>query len=341
MSEESSDDFGYLGGEEEPSPGEYQGESADLQSFWSLEDKDRFLTHDDASKCLHTLGKCDRGYGYAYLAMEATNRRLTDVSVIPNFRNVIYVNVSGNKLTIEALRVLTSMTYLLMLQADRNELTSTSMDPMLYLQVLCLNRNFITDTSGINHRLLECLELNFNRIATVTLNPYILENLKVLELRGNKLSTTDGIFLPSLVHLYLAENEIRKVEGLETLINLKILHLRGNRLENLDGFDARCAKLSYLNLRQNGVLRLAEFGKLSSLKGLEELIVQENPVMSADEEVPSQFRIAILCMLPNLKRIDKDVVVEDELKEAEEMRQRMKDEGVGFSEIDLFDVKDS
>lgn len=109
--------------------------SEDESTTIDLDDTPCILTHADAGKCLHTLGRCDSGYGYAYLSMNASEKGLTDVSVIPTFRHVIYVNVSGNKLTSEALRVLEAMTNLLMLQADQNCLVNAELQPMPYLQV--------------------------------------------------------------------------------------------------------------------------------------------------------------------------------------------------------------
>lgn len=95
----------------------------------------RVLTYAEAGECLHNLGKCVAQYEYAYLSMNASDKGLTDVSVIPSFRHVRYVNVSGNRLTSEPLRVLETMPYLQTLRADRNRLVSAELKPMPYLQV--------------------------------------------------------------------------------------------------------------------------------------------------------------------------------------------------------------
>lgn len=100
-----------------------------------FEDTSRALTKTEAGECLHTLGKCDSGLGYAYLGLNASNKGLTDIKIIPTFKYVLYVDVSGNRLTTDALQVLSTMKYLLMLQADRNQVTSAELDPMPYLQV--------------------------------------------------------------------------------------------------------------------------------------------------------------------------------------------------------------
>lgn len=100
-----------------------------------FEGETKVLTEAEAGECLHTLGKCDSGLGYAYLGLNASNKGLTDIRIIPTFKYVLYVDVSGNRLTIEALRVLSSMKYLLMIQADRNDVSSAELEPMPYLQV--------------------------------------------------------------------------------------------------------------------------------------------------------------------------------------------------------------
>lgn len=190
--------------------------------------------------------------------------------------------------------------------------------------------------SGISHGLLECLELNHNNIEEVTLNPYDLENLKTLEIRGNMLTTTNGIFFPGLTRLYLAENQIEKLEALEILVNLKILHLRSNKISNLDGFDSRCAKLNYLNLRNNEIAKISEFEKLDCLPALDTLIILENPVIGErDEEEEVAYRHIILAMLPKLTRIDKDPVLYEEKREAAEFRREMLRDGTTFSDLDI------
>ncbi|XP_017878382.2 leucine-rich repeat-containing protein 23-like [Ceratina calcarata] len=325
--------------EQEDEGREYEGEAKEYptpKSSSIFEDTTRALTQSEAGECLHTLGKCDSGLGYAYLGLNASNKGLTDIRIIPMFKYVLYVNVSGNRLTTEALNVLSSMKYLLMLQADKNQVSSAELEPLPYLQVLTLNKNKLTSTSGISHRLLECLELNHNNIQEVTLNPYDLENLKTLELRGNILTSTNGIFFPGLTRLYLAENQIEKLEGLEILVNLKILHLRSNKISNLDGFDARCGKLNYLNLRNNEMSKISELEKLSCLSALETLIILENPIVGdieEDEEVA--YRRIVLAMLPHLIRLDKNPVLYQERRDAKEFHRQMLRDGTTFADLDV------
>ncbi|XP_071574190.1 leucine-rich repeat-containing protein 23 [Temnothorax nylanderi] len=325
---------------------ESQPEYESTISLDKTEHDTRALTHSEAGECLHNLGKCVAQDEYAYLSMDASDRDLTDVSVILSFRHVRYVNVSGNRLTSEALRALEAMPYLQTLRTDRNRLTSAELKPMPYLQELALNRNELTDTSGIRHKNLERLELNHNDIRTVTIDFQILVSLRTLELRGNALISTAVLPLaeiccPNLTRLFLAENQIEKIEGLGELVNLKTLHLRGNRLANLDGFTERCRSLSYVNLRDNELLKISELRKLDCLPNLETLVVLRNPFLreKVEEREEEGYRRIVLTMLPKLKRIDKNPVLDQERNEAKELLEKMQKSGSNFEDFDLREIR--
>ncbi|XP_066594346.1 leucine-rich repeat-containing protein 23-like [Prorops nasuta] len=301
---------------------EIQNESVEEEEDFLVLNKpelETVLTHKEACECLHTLGKIDSGFGYAYLGLNASNKLLTDIGVIPTFKHVIFVNVSGNNLKSESLQVLEKMTYLLMLQADNCKLNSIILKPMAHLQVLTLNKNKLSNTFGIEHPTLERLELQRNKISTVTLNASGLKRLQFLDLSFNKLESTYGISCPNLTHVYLAGNKIKKIEGLGTLVNLRVLHLRNNRISNLDGFTSNCP-LKYLNLRKNRIDKISEIEKLNCLSSLEVLLLMQNPLAELEEtQEDSTYRLKILSMLINLKRIDKDPVLNQERTEARDL----------------------
>lgn len=117
-----------------------EGSYSYVETSESETDEPRFgsalvLTCEKAIDCLHRVERS----GWKHLAcleLNVSYKNLTDVSVIPShFGHVTYVNVSGNKLTSEALRVLETMPYLKVLQADRNRLTSAELKPMNSLKV--------------------------------------------------------------------------------------------------------------------------------------------------------------------------------------------------------------
>ncbi|NWV65199.1 LRC23 protein, partial [Malurus elegans] len=242
-------------------------------------------------------------------------RGLTDISLLERFIHLRYVDLSNNKL--RDLSPLSSLTQLLWLKVDGNLLTSASMQELPYLQVVSFDCNNIMDLGGITHPLLTNLSLKENKIETVLgLSHDQLFSLKVLELRGNKLKTTAGLGVFKLKKLFLAQNTIGSLEGLEEFEQLETLHLRGNKLEVLDGFSVSMRCLQYLNLRSNGIRSFEEVEKLQVLPMLQELVLLENPCA----EDPS-YRLEVLIRLPQLLRLDKELIEEDELEEAEKLRQ--------------------
>ncbi|XP_072762788.1 leucine-rich repeat-containing protein 23 isoform X2 [Anoplolepis gracilipes] len=305
------------------------------------------LTYKEVSQNLQTLESF--GSNIAYRRLNVSDKNLTDVRVIPHFQNLLYVNVSGNRLTSEAFRVLETMPYLRELLADRNLLTSAELKPMRCLQILTLNQNKLTyaGTSVIPHVSLEYLELKNNLISTIVFedNPdnEILRNLKILELRGNALTTTAGIRCSNLRQLFLAQNQIEQIESLGYLPNLTTLHLRSNRLANLDGFSAKCHNLSYINLRDNNIPNISELAKLSCLPNLKKLIILENPFLQKIRETEeTKYIHIVLMMLPELDKIDKIFVEDPEREQAKILHKNIKARGYDFTVFDLegFVLKD-
>ncbi|NXC09625.1 LRC23 protein, partial [Orthonyx spaldingii] len=242
-------------------------------------------------------------------------RGLTDISLLERFIHLRYVDLSKNKL--QDLSPLSGLTQLLWLKVDGNLLTSASMQELPYLQVISFDRNCIKDLEGITHPLLANLSLKENKIQTVLgLSDDQLFSLQVLELRGNKLKTTAGLGVSKLKKLYLAQNTIGSLEGLEGFEQLETLHLRDNKLEALDGFSDSMKCLQYLNLRSNGIKSFQEVEKLQVLPMLQALVLMENPCSEQPE-----YRLEVLSRLPRLQRLDKELIEEDERKEAGKIRQ--------------------
>ncbi|NWI43209.1 LRC23 protein, partial [Picathartes gymnocephalus] len=246
-------------------------------------------------------------------------RGLTDISLLERFIHLRYVDLSKNKL--KDLAPLSSLTQLLWLKVDGNLLTSASMQELPYLQVISFDRNCITDLEGIAHPLLANLSLKENKIQTVLgLSHDQLFSLQVLELRGNKIETTAGLGVSKLKKLYLAKNTICSLEGLEEFEQLETLHLRDNKLEALNGFSDRMKCLQYLNLRSNGIRSFREAEKLQVLPMLQALVLMDNPCAEEPD-----YRLEVLSRLPQLQRLDKESIEEEEREEAEKIHQARKE----------------
>ena len=211
--------------------------------------------------CLSILAKIDHGLKYAYTRFQAMERNFTDISFLANYRYIRYIDVSGNNLS--DISCLKNLPNLLLLDAERNQLTEANLGPCPYLQILNLAQNRIESTAEFEYPYLRHLNLNNNAIESLSgFDTFKCDGLRKLELRGNRLKTTANIALPKLEELYLAENQIAVIEGLETMTSLSILHLRGNPIQSLDGFSDKNKKLTYLNLRQTQVENMTEIEKL-------------------------------------------------------------------------------
>lgn len=295
---------------------DYRKEGEDLPEEWLPTP----LTEDMVKEGLSMLCKTGNGLAHAYVKLDLKDRDLTDISLLCSYIHLRYVDVSENHLT--DLAPLNNLTHLLWLKADGNQLRSAQLNELPYLQIASFAYNQIADTEGICHPRLASLDLKGNRIQAVTgLDPEKLKSLHTLELRGNQLYTTAGINLPKLKKLFLAQNVLKNMEGLENLSDLTTLHLRDNHIESLSGFSKEMQSLQYLNLRGNAITSLGELAKLRDLPKLRALVLLENPC--TDE---SEYRQEALVQMPHLERLDKDFFEEEERAEAEEIRQRMKED---------------
>eukprot|EP01034_Spumella_vulgaris_P022507 gene22507-28636_t len=88
-----------------------------------------------------------------------------------------------------------------------------------------------------------------------------LQHLKILDLSFNSIRTMENITTccPLIEELYLAQNKLRTIEGLENLVHLKVLDLGANRIRKIEGLQNNVA-LKSLWLGKN---------KIEAIEGLE------------------------------------------------------------------------
>uniref|UniRef100_A0A8C9EQS7 Leucine rich repeat containing 23 n=1 Tax=Pavo cristatus TaxID=9049 RepID=A0A8C9EQS7_PAVCR len=164
------------------------------------------LTEEMLKEGLSLLCKIGNGLAHAYVKFEAKYKDLTDISLLECFIHLRYVDLSENKL--QDLSPLSSLTHLLWLKVDGNLLTSAHMQELPYLQIISFAHNRIKNLEGITHPHLSLhCSLGLSQA---------LHSLRILELRGNKLESTAGLYLPKLKSLYLVRDHF-PVGPLQTL----------------------------------------------------------------------------------------------------------------------------
>jgi Leucine-rich repeat (LRR) protein len=90
-----------------------------------------------------------------------------------------------------------------------------------------------------------------NRGIQVIENLEMCSALSVLYLSENQIGTLKGAFVKgnfrNLVQLSIDDNEIQRIEGLESLVNLKKLYIEKNNISRLEGL-SKCTRLEELYL---------------------------------------------------------------------------------------------
>jgi len=108
-------------------------------------------------------------------------------------------------------------------------------------------------------------------------------NLHTLYLQNNQISKIKGLeFVVDLYYLTLQNNQISKIEGLDSLVNLNYLNLQNNKISKIEGLDS-LVNLNYLNLQNN---KISKIEGLDSLVNLQKLHLNNNQI-SKNESLES------------------------------------------------------
>ncbi|XP_057685809.1 leucine-rich repeat-containing protein 23 isoform X3 [Corythoichthys intestinalis] len=288
--------------------------SSDVENGEENQDEDeeaiaiRPLDQDIIIPGLSLLCRTGNGLRHAFIKVVLKDKRLSDMAAISSYVHLRFMDVSNNR--ISDLSPLSSLTQLLWLK-------------LVYLQWLSMAANRLTEVEGLVGLALESLNLSGNRIERLNgLESCLFSKLGTLELRGNRLTSTNGINLPNLERLYLAQNAITSLEGLEKLERLTTLHLRDNKLGTLEGLNANMKCLQYLNVRSNDFLDETCLRALELVsKTLRVLILSENPL-----DGTTDYRPYVLTLIPKLERLDKEPVSLEERAEVWKTIQELKEE---------------
>jgi hypothetical protein len=121
--------------------------------------------------------------------------------------------------------------------------------------------------------------------------------------------------LEAVVHLNLWGSQLSDVSLVSQMANVEIISLSVNQISSLEPF-SYCPKLSELYLRKNNIHTIEEVVYLKDLQNLRLLWLNDNPC--ADHPHYTTF---VVRMLPQLARLDNEVVTPREREEAKACEQ--------------------
>lgn len=153
---------------------------------------------------------------------------------------------------------------------------------------LIFRSHLIKKMEGIrDFRHLEVLELYDNQVESLdelgddTEEPNVGETIKTLDMSYNVIRSMEEVrFCPNLVQLYLANNKIKVISGLENLTSLKKIDLGANRIRKMEAKQfENLVNLEELWLGKN---KIEMIEGVSNLKSLRRLDVQSNRLLSVE-----------------------------------------------------------
>jgi protein phosphatase 1 regulatory subunit 7 len=112
--------------------------------------------------------------------------------------------------------------------------------------------------------------------------PHVFSSLSKLDLSYNQIRKIQGLesLGSTLKELYLVENKIKVIEGLDTLVNLELLELGGNRIREIGPGLSTLTSLKKLWLGKNKITRIGT--SLQNLCALKLVSIQANRLLSIE-----------------------------------------------------------
>eukprot|EP01060_Flectonema_neradi_P008981 TRINITY_DN1642_c0_g1_i1.p1 TRINITY_DN1642_c0_g1~~TRINITY_DN1642_c0_g1_i1.p1 ORF type:complete len:352 (+),score=67.92 TRINITY_DN1642_c0_g1_i1:779-1834(+) len=237
------------------------------------------LTKEMVKGGLSDLGMTEDGTSLVYLSSDIRDLNVAEVSFLKEYQHLQRVDMSGNLLT--NLKDLEGMKCLRSITAKRNRLRDDVVLPELFaLQKLDLSSNILTQVPTLtNHLYLSQLTLDNNEITEIR-GLENQRNLTSLSLCGNLLTSVKGLEGCPLRKLYLSENNISSIDGIECLSKLEILHLSSNEITRVEPLD-KLERLISLDLAGNQILHFSELARLQNLRYLRRLLIADNPLIES------------------------------------------------------------
>ena len=269
------------------------------------------------------LGKHPTRLAHAYLSLSVPKRGLESVEILANYPNLMYVDVSANK--IADLRVLELLPTLVQLNASWNNLSECldfaparctdenawsqgdqAAGSMLTLADLSNNKIVELREENLSaHPFLETLLLGHNSISRIQ-GLQSLAYLQVLDLSYNRITSIEGLAGLRVQELSLEGNLLTSAEGLAGLSQLCVLNISQNQIRSLYPLQT-CDKLLRLEAGHNDLQHIKQTLFLRDIPWLAYLSLAGNPCCKKPH-----YRYRVLFRLPALKRLDASNVTAEE-----------------------------
>lgn len=182
---------------------------------------------------------------------------IPDPTALKELSNLIHLNLSNNKV--------------------KNISCFTNEECFLNLKYLDLSVNKFNELAAFKCPKLEYLDISFNKIEKVNEGWAGHPTLKVFKSVDNKFKNLNAFKnMPKLQELYLYNNVVASLTGVEGLTSLKKLHIRRNKIDKIEDevpWEEMYPALEYLNLRSNKVSGMDDVYKLLKFPSLVDLNV--------------------------------------------------------------------
>ncbi|KAM5205126.1 leucine-rich repeat and guanylate kinase domain-containing protein isoform 3-T3 [Hipposideros larvatus] len=269
-------------GEEEEE--EESEESSDSEMLNLEKEFDGVLREEAVAEALYQLGRSGSGTEQAYLSLTLSGCDLIDISILCGYVHLQKLDLSVNK--IEDLSCVSSMPYLLELNASQNKLTTFfHFKPPQNLKLWYID-NQIEEICGLE----------------------LCRSLTHLSLAKNKITRINGLGMLPIKILCLSHNQIEKITGLDDLKALQTVDLSYNQISSFQGLENHDF-LEVIDLEDNKIAELGEIEYIENLRLLRVLNLLRNPVQEK-----SEYWLFVIFMLLQLTELDqKKIKVEEKV----------------------------